>query len=146
MFVLRFLEIGFVFAPPEGGLIVICLCIIDICVHSRLWEIGFVLHKNRAICRDSSTIVERRPLRGVRNPKSETRNTKQSQNLNDPNSKLCLFLQMELRGLLSGDSKTCGSPLYPAPAGFQRLPSGKHTTILTYYQTIVNKKKCFIST
>ena len=35
---------------------------------------------------------------------------------------------------------TCGSPLNPAPAGVSRLPAGKHTTTLTYYQTIVNKK------
>jgi hypothetical protein len=38
------------------------------------------------------------------------------------------------------DTKTCGSPLYPSPAGGLRLPAGKHTIRLTYYQTIVNKK------
>jgi len=32
------------------------------------------------------------------------------------------------------------------PAGFLRLPSGKHTSILTYYQTEINKKmKKFIA-
>ena len=36
---------GFVFSPPEGGFIVICLCIINIYVHFGLSEIGFVLHK-----------------------------------------------------------------------------------------------------
>jgi hypothetical protein len=35
---------------------------------------------------------------------------------------------------------TCGSPLKPAPAGGLRLPAGKHASILTYFQTIVNKK------
>jgi len=36
--------------------------------------------------------------------------------------------------------RTGGSPLYPAPTGGLRLPAGKHTGILTGYQTIVNKK------
>ncbi len=34
-----------VFLEPEGGFIVICLCIINIYVHFGLSEIGFVLHK-----------------------------------------------------------------------------------------------------
>ncbi len=36
---------GFVFLEPEGGVIFICLCVIDIYVHFGLSEIGFVLHK-----------------------------------------------------------------------------------------------------
>jgi hypothetical protein len=35
---------------------------------------------------------------------------------------------------------SCGSPRNPSPAGGLRLPAGKHTSILTYFQTIVNKK------
>ena len=41
---------------------------------------------------------------------------------------------------VSADTKTCGSPLYPAPTGGLRLPVGKHIIILTEYKTIVNKK------
>jgi len=41
---------------------------------------------------------------------------------------------------VSADTKTCGSPLYPAPTGGLCLPSGKHTGILTHFQTKVNKK------
>jgi len=41
---------------------------------------------------------------------------------------------------VSADPKTCGSPLYLAPAGVLRLPAGKHKVKLIYYQTIVNKK------
>ena len=41
---------------------------------------------------------------------------------------------------VSADTKTCGSPLNPSPTGVWRLPAGKHTSILTYLQTIVNKK------
>ena len=56
---------------------------------------------------------------------------------------------------VSADTKTCPStvlrtgvyPLYPAPTGGLRLPAGKHTDILTDFQTTVNKKinkkKCF---
>jgi len=42
---------------------------------------------------------------------------------------------------LGGLPDSCGSPLYPAPTGGLRLPAGKHTNILTEFQTIVNKKK-----
>jgi len=41
---------------------------------------------------------------------------------------------------VSADTKTCGSPLYPAPTGGLRLPADKHTGILTDFQTKVNKK------
>ena len=41
---------------------------------------------------------------------------------------------------VSADTKTCGSPLYPAPISVLRLLSGKHAGILTYFQTKVNKK------
>jgi len=41
---------------------------------------------------------------------------------------------------VSAGTKTCGSPLYPAPAGGLRLPAGKHKDKLIYYQTLVNKK------
>jgi len=41
---------------------------------------------------------------------------------------------------VSADTKTCGSPLYLSPAGGLCLPISKHTGILMYYQTIVNKK------
>ena len=41
---------------------------------------------------------------------------------------------------VSADTKTCGSPLNPAPTGDLRLPHGKHTSILTEFQTKVNKK------
>jgi len=41
---------------------------------------------------------------------------------------------------VSADTKTCGSPLKLSPAGVWRLPLSKHTSILTYYQTKVNKK------
>ena len=46
------------FAPPEGGFIVIILCVIWIYVHFGLSEIGFVLHKKEVICREFSTVVE----------------------------------------------------------------------------------------
>jgi hypothetical protein len=36
---------------------------------------------------------------------------------------------------------SCGSPLYPVPAGGLRLPAGKHRSILTEFQTIVKKKR-----
>ncbi|MGB2808713.1 MAG: hypothetical protein WBC22_13295, partial [Sedimentisphaerales bacterium] len=35
---------------------------------------------------------------------------------------------------------TCGSPLYPLPTGGLRLPTGKHTGILTDFQTEYKKK------
>ena len=35
---------------------------------------------------------------------------------------------------------SCGSPLNPSPTGGLRLPAGKHTSILTEFQTKVNKK------
>ena len=41
---------------------------------------------------------------------------------------------------VSADTKTCGSPLNPAPAGVLCLPSGKHTRILTDFQTEVKKE------
>jgi hypothetical protein len=49
---------------------------------------------------------------------------------------------------LGGLPDSCGSPLYPAPTGGSlrqaqdrlRLPAGKHTSILTDFQTKVNKK------
>jgi hypothetical protein len=41
---------------------------------------------------------------------------------------------------LGGLPDSCGSPLYPAPTGGLRLPAGKHTGILTDFQTIDNKK------
>ena len=57
---------------------------------------------------------------------------------------------------VSADTKTCGSPLNPAPTGGSlrqaqdrlRLPAGKYECILIYYQTIVKekmKKKCFFN-
>ena len=42
---------------------------------------------------------------------------------------------------VSADTKTCGIPLYPAPTGGLCLSAGKHTGILTDFQTKVNKKK-----
>jgi hypothetical protein len=41
---------------------------------------------------------------------------------------------------VSADTKTCGSPLYPAPAGGLCLPSGKHAGIITQIQAKVNTK------
>ncbi|MBW8041573.1 MAG: hypothetical protein FVQ85_16475 [Planctomycetes bacterium] len=41
---------------------------------------------------------------------------------------------------VSDDTKTCGTPLKPSPTGGLRLPAGKHTGILTDFQTKVNKK------
>ena len=41
---------------------------------------------------------------------------------------------------VSADTKTCGSPLNPAPTGVLRLPAGKHESILTEFQTKDNKK------
>jgi len=41
---------------------------------------------------------------------------------------------------VSADTKTCGPPLYPSPAGDLRLYAGKHAGILTNFQTKVNKK------
>jgi len=41
---------------------------------------------------------------------------------------------------VSADTKTCGIPLYLAPTGGLCLPLGKHTGILTYFQTKINKK------
>jgi len=41
---------------------------------------------------------------------------------------------------VSADTKTCGSLLYLSPAGGLFLPDGKHTGILTMFQTKVNKK------
>jgi len=35
---------------------------------------------------------------------------------------------------------SCGSPRNPAPTGGLRLPAGKHTSILTVFQTEVKKK------
>ena len=55
-------------------------------------------------------------------------------------SKLCLFLEIELRVRVSADTKACGSPLYPVPAGVPCLRSGKHTRILTYLRRKVNGK------
>jgi len=39
------------------------------------------------------------------------------------------------------EDKLCGSPLYLPLRGGLCLPYGKHASILTYYQTIVNKKR-----
>jgi len=36
--------------------------------------------------------------------------------------------------------KACGSPLKLSPAGGLCLPAGKHTGILTIFQTLINKK------
>jgi len=41
---------------------------------------------------------------------------------------------------VSADTKTCGSPLYLGPLGGLCLPIGKHSGILTNFQTKVNKK------
>ena len=41
---------------------------------------------------------------------------------------------------VSADTKTCGSPLNPVPAGVIRMFSGKHADILTEFQTLANKK------
>jgi len=35
---------------------------------------------------------------------------------------------------------SCGTPLYPSPAGGLRLPADKHISNLTDFQTLVNKK------
>ena len=43
-------------------------------------------------------------------------------------------------GLVSADTKTCGSPLGLALSGVLRLAAGKHPRILTHFQTTVNKK------
>ena len=42
---------------------------------------------------------------------------------------------------VSADTKTCGSPLYLAPAGGLCLPFGKHASILIYFQTMSTKKR-----
>jgi len=47
---------------------------------------------------------------------------------------------------VSADTKRCGSPLYPAPAGGLRSPAGEHTCILTDFQTKANKKVKKITT
>jgi len=41
---------------------------------------------------------------------------------------------------LGGLPDSCGSPLNPAPTGVLRLPAGKHTGILTVFQTKDHKK------
>ena len=42
---------------------------------------------------------------------------------------------------VSADTKTCGSPLYPALRGGLCLLSSNYATILTYFQAIINKKR-----
>jgi hypothetical protein len=41
---------------------------------------------------------------------------------------------------VSADTNSCGSPLNPVPTGGLRLTAGKHTGILTDFQTKVKKK------
>jgi len=41
---------------------------------------------------------------------------------------------------VSADTKTCGSPRNPSPAGGLRLPAGKHAGILTVCQAKDNKQ------
>ena len=50
------------------------------------------------------------------------------------------FWTLNLFLRVSADTKTCGSPLKPASAGGFRLPAGKHTGILTEFQTKDKKK------
>ena len=42
---------------------------------------------------------------------------------------------------VSADTKTCGSPLNPAPAGALRLPAGKRAGILTYFRPKLKEKR-----
>ena len=79
--------------------------------------------------------MKREAYLDTKNTKYEARNSKQYQNLNDPNSKLCLDYQIMVYGRVSADTKmcpsitstrlsiitlrttTCGSPLYLSPTG-----------------------------
>jgi len=63
--------------------------------------------------------VKREAYLDTKNTKYEARNPKQYQNLNDPNSKLCLDCQIKVYVRVSADTKTCGSPLNLTP------PTGK---------------------
>jgi hypothetical protein len=49
--------------------------------------------------------------------------------------KLAVMMQNNAFLCVSADTKTCGSPLKLSPTGGLRLPAGKHTCILTEFQT-----------
>jgi len=107
---------GFVFEASAETKIFINLFPINGYVGFLFWEIGFVLHKKGQICRGLSTNVEgnfvsREAYLDTKNTKYEARNSKQYQNLNDPNSKVCLDCQIKVYVRVSADTKTCGSPL-----------------------------------
>jgi hypothetical protein len=54
--------------------------------------------------------------------------------------KLAFMMQNNAFLRVSTDTTTCGSPLKLSPTGGLRLPAGKHASILTDFQTKVNKK------
>jgi len=120
---------GFVFIGIVHSYLFVVHCYNSIYVHLNIQQIGFVLHKRV----DLSRILDR--CKGPRLAKSEIRSTKSSvghltvetiSKSKWPKLKTLPFLPNNDFLRVSADTKTCGWPLYPSPAG-------EHGGILTYF-------------